>query len=637
MKIGDILNVAFPTGTQPELLLNGKVYEQTIDLSMAPLVPADLFGICAIILERSGIYHTLMPGCRSLDKSPFAWFIPDSEMKIAREAGEKWANFTQDKSISDENELDIFTPDVVTKWWKLLYTARDQALFEFQNIESDSVPEWWKAIFLMMIAADEACLGIGLYSKQENATCKISKWDAFAKINATNDLKRSIEASADDLTIEHRPTFNNLALKLNPDIAMVRPKTRTANVGCTLRTLTHNLALGAPRGQIGSYWIRSQSESFQNAESTGFNILMIPFPYSMSPDWFEAYDTSNGPHLNERGDEWNWFDIHQKWLPTHEAGILKFIRFIDALIREASGKKIVHCVVFPELSLNWKIYKRLSEHIKVNWPTIEVLVSGSTDNCMGHTGNYVINSMFYPVMKDGLKVRTQLITSRAKHHRWRLDKEQINTYGLQKVLDPKMLWWEHIPIAPREMHHVVFREGCTFTSLICEDLARSDPCHRNLRAIGPNLLFVLLMDGPQLPFRWSARYSTGMTDDPGTSVLTITSRALVERANTSRRKSLEKRIRALVNKGENADSLIDELNRIGWSVALFKDDKSSPTPIVCTPDNQAVLLELKVQKVEEVSFDGRRKMNALAWRRQGVQPLQIDISKNHKDLVSEFS
>ena len=41
--------------------------------------------------------------------------------------------------------------------------------------------------------------------------------------------------------------------------------------------------------------------------------------------------------------------------------------------------------------------------------------------------------------------------------------------------------------------------------------------------MGPNLVFALLMDGPQLPERWSGRYATVLADDPGSSVLTVTS------------------------------------------------------------------------------------------------------------------
>lgn len=69
------------------------------------------------------------------------------------------------------------------------------------------------------------------------------------------------------------------------------------------------------------------------------------------------------------------------------------------------------------------------------------------------------------------------------------------------------------------------------TVLICEDLARADPAMPVLRAVGPNLVVALLMDGPQLDSRWPARYATVLADDPGSSVLTITCAGMVDRSN----------------------------------------------------------------------------------------------------------
>jgi len=51
------------------------------------------------------------------------------------------------------------------------------------------------------------------------------------------------------------------------------------------------------------------------------------------------------------------------------------------------------------------------------------------------------------------------------------------------------------------------------TVLICEDLARLDPVNDLVRAVGPNLVMSLLMDGPQLTTRWPARYATVLADD----------------------------------------------------------------------------------------------------------------------------
>jgi len=68
----------------------------------------------------------------------------------------------------------------------------------------------------------------------------------------------------------------------------------------------------------------------------------------------------------------------------------------------------------------------------------------------------------------------------------------------------------------------VFRYGMSMATLICEDLARIDPVQTVIRAIGPNLVIALLMDGPQWQRRWSGRYATVLADDPGSAVLSVT-------------------------------------------------------------------------------------------------------------------
>jgi hypothetical protein len=44
------------------------------------------------------------------------------------------------------------------------------------------------------------------------------------------------------------------------------------------------------------------------------------------------------------------------------------------------------------------------------------------------------------------------------------------------------------------------------------------------------LLIALLMDGPQLKSRWSGRYAGVLAEDPGSSVLTLTSLGMALRS-----------------------------------------------------------------------------------------------------------
>src|SRR5208337_4302524 len=91
------------------------------------------------------------------------------------------------------------------------------------------------------------------------------------------------------------------------------------------------------------------------------------------------------------------------------------------------------------------------------------------------------------------------------------------------TLHPGANWWEDIRVADRRLMLVTLKPWLTLCVLLCEDLARPDPLGDVIRSVGPNLVISLLMDGPQLSNRWPGRYAPTLADDPGCSVLTMTS------------------------------------------------------------------------------------------------------------------
>jgi hypothetical protein len=159
------------------------------------------------------------------------------------------------------------------------------------------------------------------------------------------------------------------------------------------------------------------------------------------------------------------------------------------------------------------------------------------------------------------------------------------------------LWWEHIKVAHRSLAFASLRPFLTITALICEDLARQDPVAEILRAVGPNLVVALLMDGPQLASRWPARYATVLADDPGSSVLTLTSIGMAL---------------TCVPKGCSASR----------AIALWKDASSGPREITLPPDAEAVVLSLKVEFKEEWAADGRSDSGSSAYLTfSGITPV----------------
>jgi hypothetical protein len=120
----------------------------------------------------------------------------------------------------------------------------------------------------------------------------------------------------------------------------------------------------------------------------------------------------------------------------------------------------------------------------------------------------------FPSLKD---------VSQRKHHPWKLDEGQVIQYGLGGVLSPYREWWEYIDCTDRCLNFISMSEDLVMCALVCEDLARPDPVANIVRSVGPNLVIALLMDGPQTKERWAARYATVLADDPGCSVLSLTS------------------------------------------------------------------------------------------------------------------
>jgi hypothetical protein len=82
----------------------------------------------------------------------------------------------------------------------------------------------------------------------------------------------------------------------------------------------------------------------------------------------------------------------------------------------------------------------------------------------------------------------------------------------------------------RSLQFLELSEGLTLVAVVCEDLARMDEVAELIRDVGPTLVVTILLDGPQLATRWTARYAGVLADDPGTAVLTLTANGMVERS-----------------------------------------------------------------------------------------------------------
>ncbi|SDN70405.1 hypothetical protein SAMN05216328_1342 [Ensifer sp. YR511] len=543
--------------------------------------PTDLFAVAAHLIYTSGLLTYFEPNPDHPDKSgeyPPCFTVTKEERDECFAAGATWAI---KKSV----------PGLATKLWKVLAKAQNQTLRASLNTKKGSAaPAWWTAAVRLILIADEACVGLGARSSLEHP----DRWmiDQFEIFNAAPFSGKKLPGATAYRAERQRATFGVFS---DPDVGCVQPKSRISSVGCNLRNITRNAAYIPHVGSVRCHWQQPIAQKI-GEEVDDLDVLIIPLPFEMKDEWI-VQDGNSKPEPTRR-PKWGNFEIKQGWLQDEEVLVdLVLDEFKKALTalktRKTAGA--LNGVVFPEYALTEPLFNKICSLLKKEESGLEFAITGSSSNCEGETGNFVLTAM-WPVDKaiDAPVDDRFLLTSRRKHHRWKLSPSQIATYDLNNILPSEQdgsSWWERHTIAQREIHFFHFRKTSVLTSMICEDLARSDPCHDILRAIGPNLLFALLMDGPQIENRWPARYAATLADDPGTSVLTVTSMGLMDRTN---------RAKLFANPS--------------YTVAMWRDESGVTKPLALNNGSKSILLTLKPHAVEDQTIDGRTNTRSWSWR-----------------------
>jgi hypothetical protein len=275
----------------------------------------------------------------------------------------------------------------------------------------------------------------------------------------------------------------------------------TAQCGLTIRSFSHHLAF-CDADEVQPSWLSVPGARGNVQNVHHFNILIAPWPAVVMPGQIQPRGV--------RSRKFNRFEFNIRDTGLEVAARLQAMA---KAAEEITGS--LDAVVMPELSLNTADYR----------------VSRAA---MLQNGWLFICGVGTPRSENRLNVDVPLSKHHAvhfrqrKHHRWKLDEAQIRNYGLGARLDPSRIYWENIGVADRKLMFLVLRPWLVTTALICEDLARHDPVGELIRGIGPNLVIALLMDGPQITGRWASRYAAGLADDPGSSVLSVTSLGMAE-------------------------------------------------------------------------------------------------------------
>ncbi len=594
--VGALIRTILPAGTNEKKLLdllsaNANPSDQLLPWREVPFLPSDLFAVAGYLCRSGGVLGFFDPNPFNSSPSTNCFCLTTDDRSAAENAAASWK----------KGENYKIPPNYVQELWQHLIGSWEKTVPCGPYIREGLAPApWWRVTLLLLMVSDMACnrllQGLGGKAAPQNLF-ETYVTDLYAHIDASKPGNTSPSQSETPSNKNEKPPAS-LTRMVDTAIVTVLPKVRVAPVGAALRNVSTNLALLPGRGEVRcSLEMRNSQVPSENVGT--LDILLIPAPLSLDASNFES---CSDPKLSDKTkhDEmtrWENFRVRQRWIESREQQS-KFLNDCVQLVRRAKQEaRNVDAVVLPEYSVTYELFDRLCDRLKSAEPDLEFVIAGASSNCDKEYGNQLLTRVWFN--RDNANLH--LTTSRRKHHRWRLNRSQVEGYALGASLNPRVEnWWEDMPIRQRELHFFRFRKASVFSVLICEELARSEPCHEILRSIAPNLVFALLMDGPQIRKRWPYQYASNLADDPGSAVLTLTSYGLVNRSN---------------QQGHHDPN---------HSIALWKDDtgKVVEIPMPKGEGLRGVLLSLWSEPQKDMTITGQ-KSDVQAWRYGNHYPILI--------------
>lgn len=436
--------------------------------------PPDVFAVANLLLDATEAYRFAVAppsGRRWPPPSAGDWG------ELVRAAAAAWRRTACDGGVDVPQ-----VPDVVAASWKRLLDRLDMPLALVRRGEEACV---WEDLLTLHAMADEACSALS--TAAPDAAVGPFERAAWAMLDATGTLSR-----------------------LDPARVRITPKTHFPGRGITIRSLSRYLALCYE--SIDLRWRRIVPASGPRSAAQDLNLVLLPWPLEIDA---VAFRPVQGPLENMDPSAFGFFAFQ----PEAPLDLDLLSRMVENARRHVPR---VDAVILPEAAVEAEDIGPIEAVLD----SLEVvsLMAGvrGRPGASGLGQNYV-----HLGVRDS---RGWQHFSQAKHHRWCLDEGQIRQYHLGRVLDPGRFWWEAIELPPRTLEIIDLGNGAISAPLVCEDLARLDEVSDLVRRIGPALVVALLLDGPQLPSRWSCRYASVLADEPGSTVLTLTSLGMALRS-----------------------------------------------------------------------------------------------------------
>lgn len=469
-----------------------------------PIWPPDIFAVVATIVDRSGSYTE---------------FSPDRDELILHE------QYLDRIDAIVKSWVLLSVPDAVTLQW-------DALVNNFGNVDLSEVkdkPDLLNILLVLLASADEVSQGLGWERDRLNPD---THWSDFAQAVFLNSLEDDDGARANlSVVLPHWP--RSLCSIIAPDRVVVLPKSITADKGCTIRSLSHNLSLLPCHTRLDAEW-RLVTREVNERLNDDVRLLLVPFPFDIPDGSFSL--AAKRTRLKNDTTHAAFFRLHQQWLNSETGERLTGADLAKNLIlpllveaTAAAGGLVPHGVVLPECALDEDTVVELAPLLAD--AGVEFLIAGVLE--FNQVKERWLNKAYTLFLQSGVG-RPQ-----SKQHRWRIDKKQADSYGIRFDGDDpnNEQWWEDIDVSERLLPFYAFRKDTSLVTLICEDLARMEPAMTAIRAVGPNLVVALLMDGPQLGGRWPGRYAAVLADEPGCAVLSLTCAATVDLSNKNHKAS----------------------------------------------------------------------------------------------------
>lgn len=483
--------------------------------------PPNVFALTSILLGQSGAYRLVV------SPPPLSNWRPCADRPGWLAEVQKLANDWSARLENSSRGNAAQPPEAVLVLGYELTQAAPRLVRDLHRCQDSASASLCQLLLLLHAAADNACAGFGL----------------------TEQPITPLRMQANELLMD----TGSLAL-LSNSIVRVLPKFRTPQVGITLRSLSHYLTIDHSEVDV---------RFLANAElcadpARGLNLLIVPWPFEIKKEDF--YEVT--PRWDQLNHPFSGFDFAPQGLPSVAATVRAALAEVDSRGSAVDG------IVLPEAAVTFAEMKEIQEVLAERAPPPFLLT--------GVRGPYLNEAVLAIYRREA---RRWLVYRQSKHHRWCIDRFQIDQYGLGLPRDDRR-YWEHIDVPPRQMHFTVGARGVTLCHLVCEDLARVDPVAELIRAVGPTLVIALLLDGPQLQHRWPARYSSVLADDPGSSVLSVTCLGMAHRYQAPGRPP----------------------SRV---IGLWKDVKMGFRELELGDHAQGLLLKLRAETREEFTADGR--------------------------------